>query len=242
MAYEVLSLHAMRRKTTLDGQIAAPPAQLAVPTKPTPKRAGRQRGFSAVELAVVVTATLVLAGIATPKATTAIQNFRTGGNARAIANEVAMAKMRAAADFTHARVYADLSAQTIRVDVWDTTNNIWSPDSQNGTGISLSTGDTFGYGTSIASAPPNTQSTLGQASACSQTNGTGTVANTACVVFNSRGVPIDSTSTPTGADALYMTDGISVYGVTVAATGNIQTWRSEYTPSSCSSGSCWKHR
>jgi Tfp pilus assembly protein FimT len=233
----------MRRKTTLNGQIAAPAARLAVPTKQptTPKRAARQRGFSAVELAVVVTATLVLAGIATPKATTAIQNFRTGGNARAIANEVAMAKMRAAADFTHARVYADLSAQTIHVDVWDMTNG-WVPDPQNGTAISLSTGDTFGYGTSIASAPPNTQSTLGQASACAQTSGTGTVANTACVVFNSRGVPIDSTSTPTGADALYLTDGVSVYGVTVAATGNIQTWRSEYTPSSCSSGRCWKHR
>lgn len=215
---------------------------MALAHEQRPKRITSQRGFSAVELAVVVTATLILAGIATPKATTAIQNFRTGGNARAITNEVAMAKMRAAADFTHARVYADLSAQTIHVDVWDTTNNIWSPDSQNGTSVSLSTGDTFGYGNTISAAPPNTQSTLGQASACSQTNGTGTVANTACIVFNSRGVPIDSTSTPTGADALYMTDGSSVYGVTVAATGNIQTWRSEYVPASCSSGSCWKNR
>ena len=219
-----------------------------MPTHPTtPKRAGRQRGFSAVELAVVITATLVLAGIATPKATTAIQNFRTAGNARAIANEVAMAKMRAAADFTHARVYADLSAQTIRVDVWtptspSSTTGTWAPDPINGTAISLSTGDTFAYGTNISVAPPSTQSTLGQASACSQLDGTGSIANTACIVFNSRGVPIDSTWTATGADALYLTDGVSVYGVTVAATGNIQTWRSEYAPSSCSSGSCWTHR
>lgn len=217
---------------------------MAAANEQRPRGTARQRGFSAVELTIVVTATLILAGIATPKATTAIQNFRTGGNARAIANEVAMAKMRAAADFTRARVYADLSAQTIRVDVWDTTNNVWVADSANGTAIGLSTGDTFGYGTSLATPPPSTQSTLGQASLCSVglTSTATTVANTACIVFNSRGVPVDSTSTPTGADALYMTDGVSVYGVTVAATGNIQTWRSEYAPSSCSSGSCWKHR
>jgi hypothetical protein len=152
-----------------------------------------------------------------------------------------MAKMRAAADFTHARVYADLSGKTVKVDVWDTTNNLWVPDPQNGTAKGLADGDAFGYGT-LTSAPPNTQGTLGQAAACSQTNGTGTVANTACVVFNSRGVPIDSTSTATGADALYLTDGVSTYGVTIAATGSILTWRSEAAPASCSAGICWKNR
>ena len=43
------------------------------------------------------------------------------------------------------------------------------------------------------------------------------IANTACIMFNSRGVPIDSTFAPTGDDALYVTDGMAVYGVTVAA-------------------------
>jgi Tfp pilus assembly protein FimT len=204
--------------------------------------AWRQRGFSAVELAVVVTVTLVLGAAVVPKMTSALQNFRTGGDARAIANEISMAKMRAAADFTHARVYADLSGNTVKVDVWDTTNNVWTPDPQNGTAVSLSSGNAFGYGNVITAPPPNTQGTLGQAAACSQTNGTGTVANTACVVFNSRGIPIDSTSSPTGTDAVYVTDGVSVYGVTIAATGSILTWRSEAVPASCSAGSCWKNR
>ena len=202
----------------------------------------RERGFTVVELAVVVTVTLVLGAVVAPKMTGALQNFRTGGDARALSNEVSMAKMRAAADFTHSRVYADLSAQTVKVDVWDTTNNVWVPDSQNGTAISLSSGNAFGYGTHITAPPANTQGTLGQASACSQTDGTGSVANTACVVFNSRGVPIDSTSTATGADALYVTDGVSAYGVTISATGSILTWRSEAAPASCSAGSCWKNR
>lgn len=201
----------------------------------------RQRGFSAVELVIVCTVTLILGAAVVPKMTGALQNFKTGGDARAIANEVSMAKMRAAADFTHARVYADLSGKTVKVDVWDTTNNLWVPDPQNGTAKGLADGDAFGYGT-LTSAPPNTQGTLGQAAACSQTNGTGTVANTACVVFNSRGIPIDSTSSPTGTDALYVTDGVSTYGVTIAATGSILTWRSEAAPASCSAGSCWKNR
>ena len=233
----------MKRGQKLTKINAAPPIGMGPGAKKCPhRRPVFQRGFSVIELAVVLSATLILAAYATPKATTAIQNFRTGGNARAVANEIAMAKMRAAADFTHARVYADLSAQSIRVDVWNMSTNSWSPDSQNGTAISLSSGTSFGYGTNISAAPPNTQSTIGQASACSQTDGTGAVANTACIIFNSRGAPIDSTSSPTGADALYLTDGFSVYGVTVAATGSIQTWRSEYAPTTCVSGACWTHR
>ena len=44
-------------------------------------------------------------------------------------------------------------------------------------------------------------------------------------MFNSRGIPIEySTSTPTG-DALYVTDGMMVYGVTIAPTGMLRLWR-----------------
>lgn len=185
---------------------------------------------------------IVLAAFAIPKMTSSLQNFRTGGDARTLNTDVTLAKMRASSGYTHARVYADLSAQTIEVDVWNTSTSAWAPDSQNGTANSLSKSVTFGYGTAIANPPPNTQSTIAQAPLCYNAANTATVANTACVVFNSRGVPIDSTSTPTGSDALYVTDGTSVYSVTVTATGSIRTWRSESSPASCSAGSCWKKR
>jgi hypothetical protein len=44
-------------------------------------------------------------------------------------------------------------------------------------------------------------------------------------MFNSRGVPVDSSFAPTASDALYVTDGAAVYGLTIAATGMMRTWR-----------------
>ena len=44
-------------------------------------------------------------------------------------------------------------------------------------------------------------------------------------MFNSRGIPVDATGAPTAVDALYLTDGTAVYGVTVSATSAIVLWR-----------------
>jgi hypothetical protein len=87
----------------------------------------------------------------------------------------------------------------------------------------------FGYGP-VTAAPPNTQTAIGPASACtSNADPAVVVANTACIVFNSRGLPIDSTGGPTGDDAVYVTDSSAVYGITVAATGFVRLWRTNYT-------------
>jgi Tfp pilus assembly protein FimT len=115
---------------------------------------GRERGFSLVEIMTVATIGIVLSAFAITKMSASLQNFRTGGNARSVTTAVALAKMRASSGFTHARVYANLSAQTVEVDVWNTSTSAWAPDSQNGTAQSLSSGVTFGYGASIASPPP----------------------------------------------------------------------------------------
>ena len=51
---------------------------------------------------------------------------------------------------------------------------------------------TFGFGT-VATAPPNTQTNIGFSGACrvGLTAATATIGNTACIVFNSRGLPVD---------------------------------------------------
>jgi hypothetical protein len=101
----------------------------------------------------------------------------------------------------------------------------------------LSQGVTFGYG-SISSPPLNTQPALGQAPACLADDGTA-IGNTACIVFNSRGIPVVCTTInpaavpavgcapadPETRDALYLTDGTAVYGITMLATGMMQVWR-----------------
>ncbi len=174
-------------------------------------------GFSALELLIVVAIVIVVAGMAIPKMMSMIQNLRTAGDARDLNGVILMAKMRAASNFAQARVHADLNTQTFWVEVEPSGATSWA--TEGGTQL-LSTGVTFGFG-SLSTPPSNTQATLAQAPACPG------ISNTACVVFNSRGIPVDSTNTPTANDALYVTDGQSVTGVTVLATGLTQIWRSD---------------
>jgi len=207
-----------------------------------------ERGFSLIELILAITMGLILTAIAIPKVNTLARTYRSYGDARSLSEEVSLAKMRAAADFTEARVFADLSSNQYRVETWvvptggsskcwvtegDTqcSANYSSPNTPPST--LLLTTVTFGYG-SLSSPPASTQGTLGQAAACqsntdTQSQSAGSIANSACVVFNSRGIPVDNTLAPTSSDALYVTDSSSVYGVTVLATGLIQTWRTDLT-------------
>jgi len=175
------------------------------------------RGFSTLELLVVVAIVIIIAGMAIPKLMSMVQNFRTAGDARDLNGTILMAKMRAASNFAQTRVHADLNAQTFWVEMEPSGATSWT--AEGGTQF-LSTGVTFGFG-SLSTPPSNTQATLAQAPACPG------ISNTACVVFNSRGIPVDSTNTPTANDALYVTDGQSVTGVTVLATGLTQIWRSD---------------
>jgi Tfp pilus assembly protein FimT len=206
-----------------------------------------------LELVMAITVGLILTGMAIPKVTTLARSYRSIGDARSLSEEVSLAKMRGPASFTQARVYADLSTNRYRVETWVVppggSSKCWVTDGDTQCSSSyaspntppstlLLTTVTFGYG-SLGSAPSGTESTLAQAPACQTdaetTAGTvGDAASSACIVFNSRGIPVDNSGAPTTNDALYVTDSSSVYGVTVLATGLIQTWRSGLTSTSWS--------
>src|SRR5262249_19250145 len=144
---------------------------------------------------------------------------------------ISLAKLRAAADFTQARVAVDLTGNTFHVETWRKgTPGSWVTE---GAITNLSTKDTFTFG-AVATAPPNTQATIGQAPAC-VTNTGPAIGNTACILFNSRGIPVLSNGAPpavgapTGNGALYISDGTAVYGVTISATGLTRLWRTNST-------------
>jgi Tfp pilus assembly protein FimT len=181
------------------------------------------QGFSAVELLVVLVLTVTMVAIAAPTTSSLFGNLRLSGDARGLSNNTAVAKMRAAADFTRARLYVDLAARSYHIERFDRTPapGVWTAET--GT-TSLSYRVNFGAG-SLAAPPPNSQAAIGQAASCQASDGSLT-ANTACITFNSRGVPVDDAGLPTGNDALYITDGSAVYSITVAATGLIRTWKS----------------
>jgi len=180
-----------------------------------------ESGFSLIETLVVVGLIAVLSAIAVPMTGHALANFRLTGDVRSVSNATALTKMRAAANFSRVRLHVDFGARSHRLEALDktVTPNHWTPV---GGATSLSTKVSFSSG--IVSAPPTgTQAAILQAPACTDDAGT-SIANTACVTFNSRGVPVDNSGAPTAADALYLTDGTAVYAVTVSATGMLRVW------------------
>jgi prepilin-type N-terminal cleavage/methylation domain-containing protein len=181
------------------------------------------RGFSLVELLMVVAIMGVLAAITVPMSGNAIRYIKVSGDARDLANATAVTKMRAAAKFTQARLYLDISGKQYYVQTYNKTTSAWVTE---GGTSSLANTVSFSYGP-VATPPANTQSpSISQAPLCKNNASPPVdVANTACIVFNSRGIPIDETGSPYGNDAIYVTDGSAVYGITIAATGFIRTWR-----------------
>jgi hypothetical protein len=178
-------------------------------------------GFSLIEVFIVMVVTMTLAAVAVPRTTALFGHLRLSGDARGLSNSIALAKMRAAADFTKARLRANIAARTFQVERFDKTTNTWVGESDP-TALSSQVNMTFG---GLAVPPPNTQPAIGPAPACLDNAGAA-IAGTACVVFNSRGVPVDDANLPTANDAVYISDGTAVYGVTVAATGLIRVWKS----------------
>ena len=180
------------------------------------------RGYSLIEMMIVMALTVVVAAIAIPMSGNALGFFRVSGDARKVSNAMALAKLTAAASFTQARLYVDLDAKTHHVEIYQKSGTpgwVWS-----GGSTALSQGVSMGYG-SLATPPPNTQVEINQAPEC-LTDAEVAIANTACVIFNSRGIPVDSAEAPTASGAVYVTDGSAVYGVTISATGMSQVWQS----------------
>jgi Tfp pilus assembly protein FimT len=184
------------------------------------KTFGRESGFTILETLLVVGVIGIVAGIAVPMFGTSIAGFRLSGDARSISNAVAVAKMRASSKFSRVRVYVALGDKSFRMETWDKAASHWEVE---GGSTNLSLNTIFGHGV-VASPPPNTQGAIAQAAMCKDDDGDD-IGGTACIIFNSRGVPVDSTGAPTGANALYVTDGTAVYGLTVAATGMARLWR-----------------
>jgi prepilin-type N-terminal cleavage/methylation domain-containing protein len=212
-----------------------------------------QRGFTAVEVVVVMVISLAVAAMAIPGYSAMMRYLHIAGDVRDLSAMVSQAKMRAAQDFTHARVNANLATNTYALEVWDKTAGCWKTDGDSvnrctGTASpaqNLSSSVSFGFGTATPGGL-NPQTTIAQAPPCSTGVGGGAASSTisgstACIEFNSRGLPVagnglPNSGSPTANDAFYITDGNTVYGVTVIISGLIQAW------TTTSSGSNWQAR
>ncbi|MEQ1729667.1 MAG: prepilin-type N-terminal cleavage/methylation domain-containing protein, partial [Vicinamibacterales bacterium] len=167
------------------------------PLRPT---SGHQAGFTLIELLVVLALSGVLAAMAVPMLGTTMADFRLSGDARGLHSALSAAKMRAASAFSQSRLYFDLDGGSYHVE---TLSKDATPSWVNEGGINyLSTGVAPGFG-AIGTPPANTQNVIAQAPPCVNAAGVA-IGNTACVVFNSRGIPVDATGAPTANDAVYV--------------------------------------
>src|SRR3954462_6423171 len=151
-------------------------------------------GYTLIEILAVCALVGIVAAMAVPSTTSMMTGFRIKGDAESINNMVSLAKMRGASLYSRARVYADLGARTYRLQIWDKTNGVWTTEGPTNT---LAFGVTFGVG-AITQPPANTQAALGQSPKCTD-NGGADIANTACITFNSRGMPVTNVVPPAGA-------------------------------------------
>src|SRR5215470_11258769 len=77
------------------------------------------KGFSMLELLIVVSISFIIAAFAIPGFNVMRRSLRIAGDGRNLNGAVNQAKLLAAADFTRARVFADLGANTYHIEVWN---------------------------------------------------------------------------------------------------------------------------
>ncbi len=197
-------------------------------------RSSGHEGFTLLEIVVVLAVGIIIAGVGLPYMNRTLAYMKLSGVARSVANATAAVKIRSAAKYTRARLFVDRSGNSYHLEILDTSvsplppaGGHWVPD---GGAAYLPTNVLFSTG-AVTTPPLNTQplSQFGQAAKCTDDN-LAVIGNTACIMFNSRGIPVkdDGTGNPTDADALYISDGTNVYAITILATGFIGTW---HTPS-----------
>ena len=184
-------------------------------------------GYSLVELMAFMAVMVTVAAFIMPFTRSSINAMNLTSDARNVMSSVSLAKMRAAAGFTKARIYVVLGTNTFYVERWRKNPAGWVTE---GVVKQLSSNVSFGL-SGLTTPPPNTQPVIGQAAPCLNNAGVA-IAGTACIVFNSRGVPIDNTNAPTPAGAYYLGDGATIFGITTTTGGMVQLWRTNLTSGS----------
>ena len=183
-----------------------------------------ERGFTLAEMLIIVAVVTIFAGIALPMTQSSLAAYGLSGDAHGLAHHIGLAKMRASARFTRTRLRVERDNRRYFTETWNKTTSEWESD---GVITRLSRGVSFGF-EGLDDPPPNTQVAIGFSPECLDEDGA-PIDDTACILFNSRGIPITAAGVPVGGNAFYLTDESLVYATTVTATPLVRIWRSPAT-------------
>jgi Tfp pilus assembly protein FimT len=177
-----------------------------------PKSSKGSLGFSLVEISMVILIFIVLSAIGLPTMTSMLHTYRLSGDARNLAHELTLARLRAGSDFTWAQIVIDTSvtpnSYKLQLCTTKATSSCTTFTSEGGNQY-LSSGISLGFGLSSGGAGGQT-----------------TAAQTTRIIFNSRGIPIGNTGSPTSNDTIYLTDTAGdAYAVSVTLSGHPKIWR-----------------
>lgn len=165
------------------------------------------RGFSMLELLIVIAIIGVIAAFALPSATTFVKGYRLHTDASAIASQLNVTRFRATSQFTPYRLSVTTSAGTFSMDRMNTTYA--SPSSE--VSLGLSQGISFLTTCPVTPKPGNIPSSV--------------TAGSAAIYFNTRGLPVDTTGMPTNSNVIYLKNDDNLYdAVTVSLGGRITVW------------------
>lgn len=161
------------------------------------------KGFSLVELTLLVAMTACLAAFSIPMLTSSMHSMQLASDARNIATTMTYAKLSATSQFTQYKM------------TFDVTGTQWRMERRN-----MNTGD-FELQQDVkqlSRGVANSEITFKSSSGTAPRDGYPTESSQT-ITFDPRGVPLQ------GMSVIYLTDNVDDYAVSVSLSGKVELWR-----------------
>jgi prepilin-type N-terminal cleavage/methylation domain-containing protein len=167
----------------------------------------KNTGFSMLELLIVIAIIGVIAAFALPSAINFVKAYKLHADASAIASQLNVTRFRATSQYTPYRLHVTAASGLFRMDRLGTDYT----SSYTEISLGLSQGDSFLTSCPVSVKPGTIPSSFSTASTD--------------IYFNTRGLPVDSSKTPTDNNVIYLKNQNNLYdAITVSLGGRITVW------------------